>query len=690
MIRYFILFLICTFSLNVKAQEQSIDELRVIVNNPSLEDTSRVNAYFELANYYYYQDLDTTIIICNDALALSQKANYADGISEAYGWLGYLYSRKGEPDLALENFNHSLEITIQENDLEGTAQNLNDISTVYHDQGKIEMSLIYLEKCLSVREKIGDQQGVASVLNNLGSIYKRQGDYPAALTYFNRSLKIQKDFDHQIGISTVLSNIGSCYNEMGEIDSSAIYYYEAFIIDSTINNVGGLARGYNNLATLYNADGNDEKALAYFLKAYDYAYEARSREGIASISTSIGNLYYDKGDVKSAKKYAEASLIHAEKLGYPEFISRTAKLLSKIYVKEGNAEMALDMYQLYEEMKDSLNNVSTQQATQKLLAKQEYEKQKIIDEAEHAKKLSQEKAAKEKQTIYSIFLLVGAIILVIFLVFVFNRLKITRKQKNIIETQHEQLEESHQEIKDSIAYAKRIQTAILPSNNRVKEILPNSFVLYLPKDVVAGDFYWMEAIENSVIFAAADCTGHGVPGAIVSVICNNALNRAVREFELTDPGKILDKTRELVIAEFEKSEEEVKDGMDIALCSITGNKLTYAGANNPLWIKKKNGEFVEIKGDKQPIGKYDQASPFTAHSLTLEKGDIIYIFSDGYADQFGGEKGKKLKSKGLRSILDELSGNAMTEQKLKLEAAFNTWKGDLEQLDDVCVIGIEF
>jgi serine phosphatase RsbU (regulator of sigma subunit) len=262
-----------------------------------------------------------------------------------------------------------------------------------------------------------------------------------------------------------------------------------------------------------------------------------------------------------------------------------------------------------------------------------------------------------------------------------------KKDSEIIMQQKLMVEEKNKEIMDSITYAKRIQSAILPPSKLVKEYLQDSFIIYKPKDIVAGDFYWMEHKNGKVLFAAADCTGHGVPGAMVSVVCNNGLNRSVREYNLSDPGKILDKTSEIVIQEFEKSEDEVKDGMDIALCSLEGNKLEYAGAHNPLWIIR-NGEIIETKANKQPIGKFDNQEPYTTHSFDLEQGDTIYIFSDGYVDQFGGEKGKKFKAKAFRELLLSIQEKAMEEQSTIIDNAFEAWKGNLEQIDDVCVIGV--
>jgi serine phosphatase RsbU (regulator of sigma subunit) len=223
----------------------------------------------------------------------------------------------------------------------------------------------------------------------------------------------------------------------------------------------------------------------------------------------------------------------------------------------------------------------------------------------------------------------------------------------------------------------------------VKEFLTDSFILFKPKDIVSGDFYWMEKVEEKIFYAVVDCTGHGVPGAMVSVVGHNALNRTIKEFGLTEPAAILDKLNELVEETFEKSESDVKDGMDISLCCLDqkNNQLKWAGANNPIWIQSK-GEIHEIKADKQPIGKFDYRKPFTGHTIQLEKGDIIYIFTDGYADQFGGASGKKFKYKQLKSFLLTLQNKKMDEQKEMLTNTFENWKAMLDQVDDVCILGV--
>jgi serine phosphatase RsbU (regulator of sigma subunit) len=262
-------------------------------------------------------------------------------------------------------------------------------------------------------------------------------------------------------------------------------------------------------------------------------------------------------------------------------------------------------------------------------------------------------------------------------------------QKKILH-QKEIIEEKNKDITASITYAKRLQEAILPPKSIIESYLPDSFILFKPKDIVAGDFYWMEtSSEQKILFAAADCTGHGVPGAMVSVVCSNALNRAVKEFGISEPGKILDKVKELVVETFQKSESEVRDGMDISLLSIdkATNKLEWAGANNPLLILR-NKELIEFKPDKQPIGKVDITIPFKTHQFTLAKGDLLYTFTDGFADQFGGPKGKKFKYAQLKELLVSIHSLPMPEQLLKINSEIEVWRGNLEQVDDILLAGI--
>ena len=271
------------------------------------------------------------------------------------------------------------------------------------------------------------------------------------------------------------------------------------------------------------------------------------------------------------------------------------------------------------------------------------------------------------------------------------------KAKELLNSQKNTLSLKNREINESLNYAKRIQQAIMPSEYKMNFVLKDSFVLYLPKDVVAGDFFWLEKKDNRIYFAAADCTGHGVPGALVSVVCSNALTKSLIEEGNTETDKLLARTREIVIENFSKNDEEkklvgasIKDGMDITLCSLDFNTLNlqWSGANNPLWFIRNN-ELQEIKADKQPIGFTHSSKPFTSHSINLELGDLLYLSTDGFQDQFGGPKGKKFKPSQLKEILLKNHHLSMIEQQECLLNSFNHWKRDLEQVDDICIIGVK-
>jgi len=371
------------------------------------------------------------------------------------------------------------------------------------------------------------------------------------------------------------------------------------------------------------------------------------------------------------------------------------------------------------ELKDSLLNIENLQQMNELEANYESEKKEkeilLLNERSkvdslailHEKQKGQivQEQKKSQQWIFGL----GIGLLLVVIIFIYIGYQNKRKSNVILTHQKEEIEEANKiislqrdevnhknkEIVDSINYAKRIQTAILPPDSLILENFNNSFVLYKPKDIVAGDFYWFEKHNNTLLLAAADCTGHGVPGAMVSVVCNNALNRSVWEFGLSDPGKILDKTREIVVQEFMKSDEDVKDGMDIALCSFERKNdisvtVKYAGAYNPLWIIRKGATKIEeVKGNKQPIGVFELSSPFLTHKIKLAKGDTIYMFTDGYSDQFGGEKGKKFKSGNFKALLLSIINQPMEKQVQILNDTLENWKGELEQIDDVCVIGVK-
>jgi serine phosphatase RsbU (regulator of sigma subunit) len=338
---------------------------------------------------------------------------------------------------------------------------------------------------------------------------------------------------------------------------------------------------------------------------------------------------------------------------------------------------------------ESLNKSQTRYHTELKNQKDENHKKteeiKVISQEKEFHENESEKNRQVKNLIFVVLVLVIA-----FTVFVVLNLIKNKKAKKLITAQKELIEEKQKEILESISYAKYLQEAILPSQDFLNQNFPNNFVIYKPKDIVAGDFYWSEKVNDLFFIAVADSTGHGVPGAMISIVCNNALNRAIKEFNLTDTGLILDKTRELVIATFEKSRNKVKDGMDISLLCIDylNKKITWSGANNPLWYVYNN-ELKVIKANKQPIGNAERLEPFISHEIEYLDDTTFYLFTDGFADQFGGEKGKKFMYKQFSELLLSNNKVALNQQAVIINDVFEKWKSNVEQVDDVCVMGIK-
>lgn len=627
--------------------------------------------------------------------------------------IGYYHGQHGEVEQQLLYYEMALAQLLELEDIDGVATVINNIGFLYFDQGKIPSSLVYYNKSLELREALGNKKGIAESLNNIAYVYDEQGDLTNSKEYYEKALIMFRELKDSYGIGAILNNLGYIYQQEKNYEKALKSFEEALIHKEKIEDKIGISESLNNIGYIHKLQGDYTKALDFFNQSLMYREEVQFKKGIAITLNNIGSVELMKGNFIEAEAYSKKSLVLAKELGYPNEIFGAAKVLSSIYEFQNKGMKALEMHKLFIVMQDSLQNEAAYKATVQQQTKYEYEKQKVADDAEYDKNIAIEKKEKEKQQFITYAIAGGLALVVFFLVFVFNRLRITKKQKIVIEkqkteveTQKEVIEETHKEITDSINYAKRLQDAILPSFEEVNNHIANNFILFKPKDVVSGDFYWFEHIGDTSYLASADCTGHGVPGAMVSVVCSNALNRSVKEFDIKEPSKILGKTRELVIETFAKSGEGVKDGMDIALCAFKDRKVIFSGANNPLWIVRevelltelqkeaKNTmiieglALIEFKANRQPVGLYEGMKDFTQQEIELFKGDNLYFFTDGFADQFGGEKGKKFKYKPFKKLLIELHSKSMDEQKEQISELFENWRGDLEQIDDVCVVGV--
>ena len=410
-----------------------------------------------------------------------------------------------------------------------------------------------------------------------------------------------------------------------------------------------------------------------------------------------GSIYFYefKNSIEALKYYVPSADI-LEELGHLNSSSITYGIIGNIYQDLGQYKNANIYFKKRIKVDDKINKkLSVRQKSDSLqlaVEKQNVKAQEILTQKANKLKEETEKVLFMFE-IGVVIAIVFLIVVIVFLVIVYYQWKKTRSQNLIIEDQHRQLDQSHKEITDSINYAKNIQDAMMTSRVYLKDVLPKSFILFQPKDVVSGDYYWVyKTPTNNIYFTVADCTGHGVPGAFMSMIGTSLLNENIIEKKIDKPSEILDNMREKIIGSLndKDSVRETRDGMDIALCKLNFDKkiVEYAGANNPL-VHVRNGEINHIKANYQPVAlTVGDRIPFTNHEVKLEKGDMLYIYSDGFADQFGGEKGKKYMVNKFRKFLASISSFDVNEQKQKLENEFNNWKGNHDQIDDVCVMGV--
>ncbi len=660
-IKFFALFLSLFFSsLTINADNSSkLDSLLRLELNAQ-KDTHKVHLLNAIAGEYIEHDFVKSLKYAQKAKRLAEKLNFEEGritalmiMCDASDFLGR-YSQAQQYNFEL------LEIFKKKGDSTLISAYQNNIGIIHYYLGNYQEAIKHTSLALNYYQSIKDTNGISICYNNIANSYSDMLDYNKALEYYQKALELDIAQNNQDGISLIKGNIGEVYVELKDYNEAYRYLVDALKIAEKYDNEWQQANMYNSLGQLLSRQNKYNEAYSFVNQAANIYKKLGANAELSEVYANLSNIMEKKGDLVQALHYFKLS----------------KELNEEIYNKENAATIA-EMNALYE-----IQEKETELLKQEALAEHQKSQKKMI-------------------------VIAGTIMLVLLLIIIFISVKgnINKKKANeTLENQKLQIETKNREITDSIQYAKRIQGAILPSTNFINQHLPENFVLYLPKDIVAGDFYWVKVIENQVLFAVADCTGHGVPGAMVSVVCNNALNRAVGEFKLNKPGKILDKVRDLVIETFEKSNANIKDGMDIALCKldVSKNKLEYAGAHNPLWVinpnrKKWPQEFIpfteniegaEIKADKQPIGKFMNNQPYTNHVIELQKGDSIYILTDGYADQFGGEKGKKYKYKKLKQKLVAINRLTADKKLEELTDEFYNWKGDLEQIDDVCIMGI--
>lgn len=695
--------------------QNKIDSLYQIL--PKEKTIQRAEILCKIAKQLRVANADSAKVIANEALMISKQFNDALSIAESYNALGGAYLYKGEFYKAIDNFQLALLNFSNINATTRVADMMNNLGIVYRKIGKYDKAIDYYIEALKIHENNENKEETISLLNNIGAIYYYQKNYKKANDYYQRVLEIAQQTQNTEGISAAYSNLSLIALEQKDLDKALLYNKKSLDLKKLYNDSYGIAICLNNMGRIYQALNDFNQAVFYYLQAVERYKKIGDWDGVANSLHNVGNIYFEKRQYQRAIKFLEESSKISDSLSATINLRDNYRILAKCYEIIGNKEKAYKYLAEYVILNDSILTQESLKHVAELEAQYESGRKESEIKLLKQEKLLQEKdnerhkAEINRQLILRNSLLAGLgfIIIIVILIFIqyLQKQKANKilkqqnleinNQKLLIEQKNNELAEKNKEITDSIRYAQRIQNAILPPDELIKKFLPESFILFKPKDIVSGDFYWFQPSHlnsNLAYIAAVDCTGHGVPGAFMSIIGNNLLNEALKDAQKTKPSDILnelDKNVTLHLHHKNKA-DNIKDGMDISLCAIDKDKklLQFAGAYNSL-IMIRNNEIHVFNADKKAIGTWTEENKlgFKQHDIPILENDVFYIFSDGYADQFGGPKAKKFKTSQLKEYLLEIHQEPFETQKQLLNQKFESWRGQLEQVDDILVIGFK-
>ncbi|OFY97740.1 MAG: hypothetical protein A2309_10515, partial [Bacteroidetes bacterium RIFOXYB2_FULL_35_7] len=730
------LVILVIFSYSLFAQTHEEKNLLNITNS-SNHDTLKISAFIRLGEIYIQYKNPKAQRMLENALNLSEKINYMNGVSDSYNAIGDYYYETGDYHPALKYYRKALKLNLSLKNKKKESQGYLNIGNIYSDQGKYNFALEYYEKSGRLSMEIKNEKGISvyyiSIANiykeqgrlnesldcylkslkygdelkdknhisrcyaNIGIIYAMQNMFEQSLKYLEKALKIKEELQDIKGIYGNLSNIGNIYYLQGNTDKALLYYIRSQKMMEQTGNKREISGCYNNIGNIYSENKDYQKALDYFIKSLAIDEELEDIKGIAIVTQNIAGIYIKLKNYDKALTYINISMDYSRITGSIDDIRTNCFLLSEIHDSLHNYKEAYKYHKLYSKYNDSIFNIESTKSLNEMESL--YQNEKKQKEIELQK--SEIKQQKIQKTAFSIgFILVLILLIVAFYSFMQKKKanKLLAEQKHEIEEKNEELNQQNEEIAaqrdeiehqrdkislinenitESIKYAERIQSAVIPSNDFIQAVISpqesnpknyfsDFFVIFKPKDIVSGDFYWFARKGKMLLFAVGDCTGHGVPGAFMSMMGISILNDIVSRKEIQTSADVLNHLRTHIIQSLHQKgnyeiNHSVKDGMDIAFVAINTEtmELQFAGANNPLMVASPhasaslsaNGAMLhikeicpdlstitlnEVKGDKQPIGIHEKMNPFTNQIFQLQKGDTIYLFSDGYQSQFGG------------------------------------------------------
>lgn len=675
-------------------------------------------AFYNLGNSFYLQNnFEKALEYHVKSLEIRQKLGDSKSIASSLNRLGTLAYSKQDFKLAEEYYLQVLDIRRKENDPRGAGIALLNMGNANNQLGNMDKAIGYYKEAYEIFKSLNFKQGIASTLNGMGVIYGHWEMLPSALKVYMETLEINQELGDLKEAANTMTNIGIVYNNMitdtlrkvygkdfrdsvyvkklrpnYDVVGSAIRYHTLALENrKQINDIRGIGTSLANLGITYSYIGDIKKARQYFEEWLSIADNIQDDEQQTAIYISLGQLYRYEGRYDNAIDYYNRAHEKAMKTNMRLYLQNVSEELSEVYELKGDYKQALDNYKKFREAKDSIMTEEGQKMISEMQVKYETDaKEKENQLLRKDQVINESRLRQQRFAIYTfVFVILAVIVFIVMLIRQNNQ----KKKANLeLAKKNSLITEQKKEITDSIQYASRIQNAILPPPELIDKLIPEHFIIYRPRDIVSGDYYWITEKGPKIYIMAADCTGHGVPGAFMSMLGVAFLNEIVSKHIEIPANQLLNELRKQVISSLHQTgrEGENQDGMDVALYIIDRDEmnLEYSGANNSLFIFRQE-EFIELKADKMPIGIHRLAdTSFTNYKIDIRKDDMIYAFSDGYPDQFGGPSGKKLMIKNFKKTLQDIHFKPLSEQKAVLEKTLDDWMNGTHQIDDILVMGV--
>lgn len=685
------LFLILLGSISVAYPQKN--DLKTMIENAGKgkEDTARVNLLIDICDSIFRVNPDEAIRYGTQALELAGKIKFLKGEAYALKYIGMGYFEQGEYEKTFGYFQRALEIFETIKNKKGIANMLSNIGVAYNNQGNDPRALELYLRSLNISEEINDSLRVVTALINIGLIYsKNESTQDKAQDYYLRALRISEKLGYQIAIGTVTVNLGELLFSRGD-DLDALSYFERSLKAYQKAHAGNIPYTLINIGKIYAKRKDFKNAVKYQEEALSIAQQTNSKLEEGQALLGLANTWLEKGDTQNALRYFKLSEQITNEIGANYERRETFEGLARTYAIRKDF---INAYR-YKSMESTVKDTLLSETRQKQLNQLQFQHgmDNMLKENEALKNDARLKEARNRMlSLVLVLLFLGIICTSAFLIVLTRTIKQKKKVNAELVGKNALITLQKQAITDSILYAKRIQNAILPPPELISNILPESVIIFRPRDIVSGDFYWVTKSCERVICIAADCTGHGVPGALMSMLGISFLNEIISRNPRINAAEMLGEMRKYVVKSLRQNQNigETKDGMDVALL-IFNEKMTsveYAGANNPLFLIR-DGHIMEYKSNKMPIGIHlNVAQAFSSEEIEINKGDMLYIFSDGYVDQFGGPNGKKFMIKNLKKLLVEIHNEDLEMQKMIIENTLDKWMGKLDQVDDILLMGI--